>query len=1000
MSFVQRYWCILMLGTLPITASVGAEEFPYNYCVVTLSDSVSQADVTGNFIIYNPLLSPYLERATIVCHPIACCPSAQQTYYGRSGLVDIPLHPWFFQLDDTIWLTDTPPVSVTSIDLALSQSVITTIGESASATVNAQLSDGTSVDMTPLTAGTTYSSSNPTIASVSDNGLVTAHAHGPIYLTARNEGRLAVQRLDVSPTAMFTDVLGVAYDPCGAPITGADVTTPFGGLSTTGIHGEFHIHDVLVPDAATVHATIQQELDGVDYQSTSLAVEPVPGGFTDTGLTEVCVPGTGLWVGSPMRAAVVYDDGSGPALYVAGDFRHAGGATVNRIAKWDGRYWYSLGSGLNGDVHAMVVFDDGTGPALYAGGAFTTAGDQAANHVAKWTNGQWSSLGVGTNGTVKGLAVWDDDGDGPNFPALYVGGEFTEAAGTSTSGVARWSGLEWSALGEGVAGYVNALHAYDEDGIGPTPAVLVAGGLFYTAGSVEVNHVAAWNGSSWQPVSGGLLEGEVYALESIQWEAEEDIWLYVGRTGSNTLSYYRPTALNWQPVFGEPNGSVRALYAGEEGGLATLFVGGGFTEAGYAPASRIARFRAPSEWSTFGDGMSGSVYALTQFDDGNGLQVYAGGAFGTAGAKTVRQVAKWDGVDWQALPQSSFRPPLYLDGREFAVYDDGSGSRLYLGGHGSSADDRLLRWEQTGWTAVGGLDGVAVSALEVFDDGSGPALYVGGAFWTANGTTVNCIAKWNGTAWSALGSGVDGTVSDIRAHDDGSGPAIFVAGTFNIAGGLPCNHVAKWDGTQWSCPGEGFDYAQYALEVYDDGEGPELYVAGLTTTPYRCIAKWDGTEWSPLGTGLINPNPSLKGVTLAVYNDGTGEGLYVGGEFGIAGGQVCNNVARWDGTAWHQVGDGIDGTVKALLAFDDGSGSALYASGEFESAGSVSANNIARWNGTAWTPLRSGTDSAVWALAGFDDGSGNALWATGEFTMAGGFGSDRVGAWRCLGCEE
>ena len=81
----------------------------------------------------------------------------------------------------------------------------------------------------------------------------------------------------------------------------------------------------------------------------------------------------------------MFDDGSGPALYVGGDFTTAGGVAANHIAKWDGSSWSPLGSGMNFVVRALTVFDDGTGlAALYAGGAFASAFDSGDSYLAKW----------------------------------------------------------------------------------------------------------------------------------------------------------------------------------------------------------------------------------------------------------------------------------------------------------------------------------------------------------------------------------------------------------------------------------------------------------------------------------------------------------------------------------------------------------------------------------------------------------------------------------------
>src|SRR5262245_19520290 len=65
-------------------------------------------------------------------------------------------------------------------------------------------------------------------------------------------------------------------------------------------------------------------------------------------------------------------------------------------------------AGVNGVVRATAIYDDGTGPALYVAGTFTGAGGVFANHVANWDGLNWSQLGTGTDGVVFALAVHDD----------------------------------------------------------------------------------------------------------------------------------------------------------------------------------------------------------------------------------------------------------------------------------------------------------------------------------------------------------------------------------------------------------------------------------------------------------------------------------------------------------------------------------------------------------------------------------------------------------------
>ena len=112
-------------------------------------------------------------------------------------------------------------------------------------------------------------------------------------------------------------------------------------------------------------------------------------------------------------------------MYAGGDFTTAGGSAANRIAKWNGSSWSSLGSGMNDRVLALAV----SGSDVYAGGLFTTAGGSAANSVAKWNGSNWSALGSGVNGFVGALAVSGSD--------LYAGGGFTTAGATVSGYVAK-----------------------------------------------------------------------------------------------------------------------------------------------------------------------------------------------------------------------------------------------------------------------------------------------------------------------------------------------------------------------------------------------------------------------------------------------------------------------------------------------------------------------------------------------------------------------------------
>src|SRR5512140_2140284 len=75
-----------------------------------------------------------------------------------------------------------------------------------------------------------------------------------------------------------------------------------------------------------------------------------------------------------------------------------------------------------------------------------------------------------------------------------------------------------------------------------------------------------------------------------------------------------------------------------------------------------------------------------------------------------------------------------------------------------------------------------------------------------------------------------------------------------------------------------------------------LVQVGLGLVGLATVAQADCVTWSALGGGLDGPVWALT-----VH----GGGLIAGGSFLYAGGQPATGVARWDGTAWQALGDGL-----------------------------------------------------------------------------------------------
>jgi hypothetical protein len=216
------------------------------------------------------------------------------------------------------------------------------------------------------------------------------------------------------------------------------------------------------------------------------------------GMHWVSLGGDGLFGGQFVwvNAMATFDAGLGSELYIGGNFQGGGATNSYALVRWNGTAWLPLGTGLGPAssptvVNALQVFDDGTGPALYVGGVFSTAGGRAVNDVAKWDGSHWSALGTGADGPagVYAFAVFDD-GSGP---ALYASGSFQ----TAGSNIAKWNGTSWVGVVNAFGMAPAVLQAFD-DGLGP--ALFVAGND-YTPPQVRI---AKWNGNDWKTLGGGV----------------------------------------------------------------------------------------------------------------------------------------------------------------------------------------------------------------------------------------------------------------------------------------------------------------------------------------------------------------------------------------------------------------------------------------------------------------------------------------------------------------
>jgi uncharacterized glyoxalase superfamily protein PhnB len=491
---------------------------------------------------------------------------------------------------------------------------------------------------------------------------------------------------------------------------------------------------------------------------------------------------------------------------------------------------------------------------------------------------------------------------------LVAGGLFTTAGDVSASNIAAWNGSAWEPLGSGTNGVVRAVAVFDGQ--------LIAGGEFTTAGGSPALNVAAWNGSSWSPLGVGV-GATVFAL------AVYDGMLFAGKGDIVSIESWNGAA--WTPVGSGTDGHVYALTVHD----GKLIAGGRFETIDEVPAHDVAAWNG-STWSSLefpSDDPGERVVALTVYDGhvvaARNVDLY-GGSYG--------QVFTWDGSDWSCLlwnclgSYQGFSAVYAL-----AVYGD----RLVAGGatgsYGTPFAAHIAAWDGSVWSYLDTGTNGNVRALTVFDG----ELIAGGEFTLAADFNTCRIAAWDGAAWSsippsassnhwqALGAGLGGRVQ-----------ALTVFKNQLVAGSTAAVSVRIWNGTSWSLLGA------LSPDVMALTEWKDSLVAGGTFAP-GCIARWDGATWQALGSGM---NGSVQALT--VFDDQ----LIAGGTFTTAGDVPANRIAAWNGVSWSPLGLGVSDVVRALAVYDG----KLIAAGYFQTAGGVSAPNVAAWNGSVWSKLGGG----------------------------------------------
>jgi len=177
--------CCMLVSAVPISAFAVLNDS----CVVSVLNRTVQVKADGTWVLPNipANFGPVRARATCVSDGIT--QSGQSDFFTipANGSVDVP----------KIVLGPVTPIP-SQVTVTASSTTLTQTGQTTSLKVIGKYADNTTKDVTAKTTGTQYLISNPALATVSADGLVTAKQSGTVVVQAIQEGTQGLLQINVA----------------------------------------------------------------------------------------------------------------------------------------------------------------------------------------------------------------------------------------------------------------------------------------------------------------------------------------------------------------------------------------------------------------------------------------------------------------------------------------------------------------------------------------------------------------------------------------------------------------------------------------------------------------------------------------------------------------------------------------------------------------------------------------------------------------------------------
>jgi hypothetical protein len=261
----------------------------------------------------------------------------------------------------------------------------------------------------------------------------------------------------------------------------------------------------------------------------------------------------------------------------------------------------------------------------------------------------------------------------------------------------------------------------------------------------------------------------------------------------------------------------------------------------------IFRTAHSQQWTDVGGGADYQVRCF--YNDTTNNKLYVGGGFDHLGGVLIHQVGIWDGTNWSPVGTNGHFIVSSSSSGSIEAITQFNGDLIVAGVFDSVAGilvNNIARWDGIQWNAMGAGFDDNVSALQVYNG----ELYAGGFFIHSGTDTTRYVAKWNGANWVPLYSGLNNSVLAMCIYKD----TLVMGGGFygTFLNEVESSSVIGWYNNNWISFNQGFDTYTYNVKIVMD----TLYAVGdFSSSDIHHITKWDGQSWlsMPYPTGGSQP---------------------------------------------------------------------------------------------------------------------------------------------------